>query len=53
LTESSYFVAAFARSRKSKKKMKILNYKAYGNKSMKRTQLYQIIKEVKVGKTAD
>jgi hypothetical protein len=30
--------------------MKILNDKAYCNKSLKRTQLYQLIKEVKVGK---
>jgi hypothetical protein len=45
------FVAALARTIKVKNKTKILTDQAYGNKSLKRMQIFQIIKEIKEGKT--
>jgi histone-lysine N-methyltransferase SETMAR len=54
MTEVRDFIAALARTGKGMKEIKILADRAYGIKSLKRTQIYQIIKEVKEGKnTAD
>jgi hypothetical protein len=51
MTEVRDFIAALARTGKGMKEIKILADRAYGIKSLKRTQIYQIIKEVKEGKT--
>jgi hypothetical protein len=49
-TEVSDFVVALAMPRKSMNEIKILTGQANGNKNLKRTQTYQIFKEVKEGK---
>jgi hypothetical protein len=54
MTEVIGVVAALATTGKNMKEVKILAGQAYGNISLKRARMYQIIKEVKVGKmTAD
>jgi predicted double-glycine peptidase len=45
------FVAAIVRTIKVRKKTKILTEQAHGNKSLKRAQIFQNIKEIKEGKT--
>jgi hypothetical protein len=50
LTVVSEFVAANAMPEKGMKDIKILIGKVYSNKILKRTQIYQNIKEVKEGK---
>jgi hypothetical protein len=47
MTEGRGIVAALAMVRKGMKEVKILTFEAYGNKSLKKTQVCQIIKDVK------
>jgi hypothetical protein len=44
MTKVRYFVAVRARTGKSKKEIKIVTDQAYGNMSLKRTQMYTIFK---------
>jgi hypothetical protein len=46
------FLVALAKAEKGIKEIKILIGQAYSNKSLKKTQIYQFIKEVKEAKKA-
>jgi hypothetical protein len=54
MPEMKDFVAALAKAIRVRKEIKFLTGLAYGNKSLKRIQIFQIIKDIKDGKnTAD
>jgi len=50
MTRVQDFIADLAKTGKSAKKIKELTDKAYGDKSLKKTQIYHIISEVKAAK---
>ncbi len=53
MTKVCDFVAGLARARKSANEIKILSDAAFGDKSLTKTAIYNILKKVKAGKTTD